>query len=52
MMFTLQNPRDCTRLQKSRRINYAYAAIEKLSLLHGVPTRTPFVTTSRLWTAS
>ena len=36
MMFTLQNPRDCTRLQKSRRINYAYAAIEKLSLLHGV----------------
>lgn len=36
MVFTLENPRDSIRLQKARRINYAYAIIEKLSLLHGV----------------
>lgn len=36
MVFTLENPRDSIRLQKARRINYAYAIIEKLSLLYGV----------------
>ena len=28
-------PRDCIAIQRCRRINYAYAAIEKLSLVYG-----------------
>lgn len=36
LVFSLENPRDCVRLQRCRRLNYAYAIVEKLSLLRGV----------------
>ena len=35
LLFVLENPSDCIKLQKSRGINYAYAIIEKLSLIFG-----------------
>lgn len=35
LLFVLENPRDCIKLQRRRRINYAYAIIEKLSLIYG-----------------
>jgi thymidylate synthase len=41
-MFILENPEDSIRLQKCRRINYAYAIIEKLSLVYGVADPTTF----------
>lgn len=35
LIFVLENPRDCIRLQKCRGMNYAYSIMEKLSLVHG-----------------
>lgn len=36
LVFVLEDPRDCIRLQRCRRLNYAYAVVEKLSLLRDV----------------
>ena len=36
MAFVLEDPTDCVRLPKARRVNQAYSIVEKLSLVHGV----------------
>lgn len=36
LIFSLENPRDCINLQRARKLNYAYAIVEKLSLVRGV----------------
>ncbi len=34
-IFVIDDPTDCIDIQKSRRVNYAYAIVEKLSLIYG-----------------